>query len=274
MDWRSSIKRLIPIIFYGCLFFAITSVLILFCFKEENLIVKIHLKAPNCSSAYLFYRTHRDTLFNSLHHTKVSLAGNDLPNIYEIKIPSSINFFRFDPCEDFYDTEITSFEIIGGNKTEIITKEIIKEWKCKNCIFEDINSALRIKALNNNPIIWNSQFDKQIKKFNSPKIDFMVKITDYIFFVCIAMPFLMYLAIKINKTLTLALSIYVVAVTIIIINFEKIKDFFSPAKIHSQKIVGNVHYFGYPFSFDIVMFLAIVLLPFIVFFLISIFKRK
>lgn len=248
--------------------------LVLALFKEQSLTMKMNLKAPTCSTAFLFYKTHRDTFFNSLHQTKIPLANNDRLNIYEIRIPASLYYFRFDPCEGFHDTEIASIEIIGRNKTEIITKDTIKSWKCENCIFEDTNKTLRIKALNNDPIIWNPQFDALINDFNSPRIDLLVKIVNYVFFVCISIPFLLLLIMKTNKTLIFALLIYITAVIAIVINFKRIKGFFPPAEIQSQKIVGNVHYFGYPFSFDIVLFLAIVLLPFFIFFLINISKRK
>lgn len=236
--------------------------------------MKMNLKAPTCSTAYLFYRTHRDTLFNALHQTKVPLVNNGRLNVYEIRIPASLYYFRFDPCEGFHDTEIESIDITDENKTKKITRNEIKNWQCTNCIFEDTNGTLRVKALNSDPFVWNSQFDSVIKDFNSPRIDWLFKTMCYIFFVCITIPFLLFFIMKMNKTLALALLIYIGAIITVVINFNGIKRFFPPAEIQSQKIVGNVHYFGYPFSFDIVLFLAIVLLPFFIFFLINIAKRK
>jgi hypothetical protein len=58
----------------------------------------------------------------------------------------------------------------------------------------------------------------------------------------------------------------------LMLGFKKIRAFFPPPEIANEKLVGFAQYFGYPFYFDSIVFLLVVLLPILMLFIFS-FKK-
>jgi len=58
----------------------------------------------------------------------------------------------------------------------------------------------------------------------------------------------------------------------IFIGFKKIRMFFPPPEITSEKLVGFTQYFGYLIYFDSIIFLLIIFLPVVILFIFS-FKK-
>jgi len=48
------------------------------------------------------------------------------------------------------------------------------------------------------------------------------------------------------------------------LSFRKIRDSLPPPEIGTQKIIGYIHYFGYPFHLDTVIFFLVILPPLLI----------
>ncbi len=62
-------------------------------------------------------------------------------------------------------------------------------------------------------------------------------------------------------------------VGLIYLSFKKIREFFPPSEIGSQKIIGYAQYSGYPFNFDTIYFGILIFAPLIAFGMVIIRKK-
>ena len=62
-----------------------------------------------------------------------------------------------------------------------------------------------------------------------------------------------------------AIAIFMSIAILIFLTFKKLRQFFLPPNIPSEKIVGYAQYFGYPFYFDTLLVSTLFILPVVIF---------
>lgn len=70
-----------------------------------------------------------------------------------------------------------------------------------------------------------------------------------------------------NKSIAIYILYFSIQITILIIieiTLRKVRELFPPSQILQNYIVGYSQYFGYPYYFDTLVFLAIMLSPIII----------
>lgn len=70
-----------------------------------------------------------------------------------------------------------------------------------------------------------------------------------------------------RKFIFISTFLFCLEVVLILLFFRKIRDLFPIPAIGDNKIVGYSQYFGYPYYFDALVFLAIMLSPIIISFI-------
>ena len=78
---------------------------------------------------------------------------------------------------------------------------------------------------------------------------------------------------KITKFIPIALIISFAIDAVLIILLRPVRSLFPLPEIGSDKIIGYSQYFGYPLSFDTLYFSILILVPLLVVFCTSLFKK-
>lgn len=234
--------------------------------RKDNSKLKITLpiKAPNCNYAEIFFNSDRKISLETQNYIKIPLDKNLFAKKYSVELPSPIYYFRFDPCDELHKVELGSIEVKYNNNFVSIVPEQIARWNCENCVLNQTADGLEIKALTNDPMLITNSFDMEIQALHIPENNFKFSKFFYIIFFLMFLPIFYVVFLKL-KFLFIEAGIYYFIILIIIkINIEKIRNIFPPVRIGVNKVIGFVHFIGYPIMFDSFIFFLIIAIPILV----------
>lgn len=240
----------------------------LFIFREQPVYIEINLtlKTPNCDFGEIYFNSGKQISLESKNHIRLNLEKNQNFNQYRFSLPTPVNYFRLDPCEKMQETGIKALEVIYEGKSTFITLRNISQWTCVNCVFEEKDDYLGVKARSTDPIIVTSDFGNEIPMLKVPPSQYREKLFLLATLFLLACPVFIIILWSTNKFIIFEAIFYFLGETILaafltLNYFEKIKNWFLPPKIGANKIIGYTHYFGYPTNFDLAIFLVFVVSP-------------
>ena len=79
---------------------------------------------------------------------------------------------------------------------------------------------------------------------------------------------------SIRELYAVSVAIFLLEIFLILVFFRKLRSIFPPPPIEKSGIVGFAQYFGYPFYFETIVFLVVVISPFVIVSIIKYLKKQ